>query len=244
MPRPPRPHIARLYPEVAVAGSLQAAMQAEFDHTGRSLTASLTNSPGWWDCAAIVGDDRRHVTTVLGSKERWFIMEFWERGVMMANGTTTDLAVSAAAISHWQNGSRLRELQATAPFVRFSELTEAYEQGDPVETKWNLYRRTQAPHIDHDLIEAAYAQPRLRMLFPYTSHETLHLSRCTRFPFTHDLPAIIPRSDGTYQVISPRPRSPIGQATTPTDAVELLLNHLPDNCQPAADATAVELDNL
>ncbi|TQM33479.1 DUF6193 family natural product biosynthesis protein [Nocardia bhagyanarayanae] len=244
MSRQPRQHIVRLYPEVGVAGSLRAAMQAELDRVGYTLTASLTNSPGWWDCATRVGDDRRHVTTVLGGEQRWFTMDFWERGVMMAHGSTADLVASAAAIGLWQTGSRLRELQAASSFVRFGELAEAYERGDPVETKWKIYRRTRAPHIDHDLIEAAYAQPRLRTLFPYTSHESLRLSRCTREPFTDDLPAIIPLSDGTYQIIGPRPRSPIGHANTPSEAVSLLIHHLPDNCGPAVDATAVELGNF
>ncbi|PXX56302.1 hypothetical protein DFR70_12043 [Nocardia tenerifensis] len=216
-------------------------MQAELDHAGYALTASLTSSPGWWDCATRVGDDRRHVQTGLGSKERWFIMAFWERGVMMASGKTADLAASAGAIGLWQTGSRLRELQTTWPFVRFGELAEAYEHGDPVETKWKLYLQTQARHIDHDLIEAAYAQPRLRMLFPFTSHESLHLSRCTRFPFTHDLPGIFPLSDGTYRVISPN-RVHIGHTDTPQEAVSLLIDHLPSDCGPAIDATATELD--
>ncbi|MFF3226012.1 DUF6193 family natural product biosynthesis protein [Nocardia suismassiliense] len=241
MPRQPRQHLVRLYPEIAQAGSLRAAMQAEFDNVGYSLTASLTSSPGWWDCATRVGDDRRHVTTVLTSEVRWFTMEFWERGVMMAHGKTAELAASAAAINLWQTGSRLRELRAAFPFVRFGELAEAYEQGDPVETHWKSYRRTQVPYIDHDLIEAAYAQPRLRVLFPYTSHETLHLSRCTRFPYTHDIPGITPLRDGTYQVSWPRPRSIIGHADTPSEAVRLVVDHLPDDCRAAVDATAVEL---
>ncbi|CAM4194764.1 hypothetical protein NONI108955_13945 [Nocardia ninae] len=47
-------------------------MQAEFDNVGYSLTASLTGSPGWWDCGARVGDGRRQVTTVLAGEVRWF----------------------------------------------------------------------------------------------------------------------------------------------------------------------------
>jgi len=67
-------------------------MQAALDHAGYELTARLTGAPGWWDCATCVGNGSRHVSIVLGSQERWFLMEFWERGVMMANGKTTELA--------------------------------------------------------------------------------------------------------------------------------------------------------
>ncbi len=218
-------------------------MQAELDRAGYPLTATLTNSPGWWDCATRVGDNRRHVTTVAGSQQRWFIMEFWERGVCMACGKTADLAASAGAIGRWQAGSRLRELQAARPFIRFDELAEAYERGDPVETQWKMYREARSPYIDHALIEAAYARPRLRMLFPYTSHEELHLSRCTRFPFTRDLPAVVPVRGGSYRVIWPGRQLDIGHTRTPSEAVDLVENHLPNDCRPAVDATAAELDS-
>jgi hypothetical protein len=39
------------------------------------------------------------------------------------------------------------------------------------------------------LLTAAQDTP-LRVLFPYTSHNSLHLSRCSYYPFTHDCPWI------------------------------------------------------
>ncbi|WP_162908384.1 DUF6193 family natural product biosynthesis protein [Allorhizocola rhizosphaerae] len=242
MTPPPRPHFVRLYPEIGQAGSLQTAIQTALDHAGYELTALLTSSPGWWDCATWVDNGNRHVSIVLGSQERWFLMEFWERGVRMADGKTTDLAAAAGATGLWQTGSRLRELQAAWPFVRYGKLAEAYEHGNPVETKWEIYRQSQARHIDHDLIEAAYAQPKLRELFPFTSHATLHLSRCARYPFTADLPAITPVADGTYEVAwptdSPYGSGTVGRADTPQDAIALVTSHLPDNYGHAVDATA------
>lgn len=221
-------------------------MQAAPDQAGYSLTALLTGSPGWWDCATCVDSGNRYTSVVLGSQERWFLMEFWERGVMMANGKTTELAAAAGATGLWQTGSRLPELQAAWPFVHYGKLAEAYEHGNPIETKWEIYRRTRASHIDHDLIEAAYAQPQLRALFPFTSHASLHLSHCTRFPFTDELPMITPVADGIYEVAwptdSPYGAGAIGRAETPQDAIALVTSHLPDNYGPAVDATAQELD--
>jgi hypothetical protein len=103
-----------------------------------------------------------------------------------------------------------------------------------------------AAHVDHDLIEAAYAQPQLRALFPYHSHRTLAFSRCTRFPYTRDVPVITPLN-GSYRVTGWKTRSPrgsadIGEANSPQEAIALVLAHLPHNCGPAIDGTADDLD--
>ncbi|MFI6288634.1 DUF6193 family natural product biosynthesis protein [Streptomyces sp. NPDC051018] len=111
---------------------------------------------------------------------------------------------------------------------------------------WTVYRQATASSVDHGLIEAAYAEPELRVLFPYQSHESLHFSRCTRYPYTHDVPAIVP-VDGKYRVIGRTARSPhrpvdIGWADNPRDAVALVLARLPPGCGPAVVGTADDLD--
>ncbi|RKS79602.1 hypothetical protein BZB76_1077 [Actinomadura pelletieri DSM 43383] len=221
-------------------------MQAALDDAGHDLTALLTSSPGWWDRATRVGDDRRHVTTLAGSQERRFLMQFWQRGVMMADAETADLSAAARAIGVRQSGRCLSELKSACPFVQYNSLAEAHERGNAVEAQWAIYRRTSAPHVDRELIEAAYAQPRLRALFPFHSHRSLHFSRCTGFPYTHDLPVIVPRPDGTYRVLG-RNRSghgstPLGEASTPHSAVALVVAHLPHDCGPAVAGTADDLD--
>jgi hypothetical protein len=227
-----QPQYARLYPEIGHAGSLQAAMQAALTRAGHELTAVLTDSPGWRDCATRVGDGHRHVTALAASQERWFLMEFWDRGVMMASGKTGDLPSAAAAIGLWQAGSRLRELRSACPFVRYSALAEAHERGDAVQAQWALYRRTPASHVDHDLIEAAYAQPPLRALFPFHSHRTLHFSRCTGSPYTLDIPAITPQPNGKYLITrhAPHGTATLGETDNPaTQSPWPLLT-----CQPVA----------
>jgi Family of unknown function (DUF6193) len=240
----PRSQYARLYPEISRAGSLQAAMQAALTLAGHELTAVLTSAPGWRDCATRVGDGHRHVTALAASQERWFQMEFWDRGVMMASGKTADLPAVADAIGLWQAGSGLRELHSACPFVRYSPLAEAHERGDAVHVQWMLYRRSPASHVEHDLIEAAYAQPPLRALFPFHSHRTLHFSRCTGFPYTRDAPAITPQPDGKYLVTWWRPphgTAILGEADNPSDAVALVLAGLPADCGPAVAGTADDL---
>ncbi|WP_442934618.1 DUF6193 family natural product biosynthesis protein [Micromonospora sp. CPCC 205739] len=61
------------------------------------------------------------------------------------------------------------------------------------------------------LIEAAYAEPKLRRLYPYTSHWSLNFSASTL------LPHVSPSRGGSYDVVSPRgvTRRPIACRPTP-----------------------------
>ncbi len=222
-------------------------MQTVLNHAGYELTALPASAPGWWDCATRVGDRHRHVNANAASQERWFLMEFWDRGVMMAKAQTGDLSVAADAIGLWQAGSRLHELKAACPFVEYSPLAEAHERGAAVEAQWAIYRTTSARHVDHDLIEAAYTHPRLRTLFPIHSHRSLNFSRCTGFPYTYDIPMIDHRPNGTYRVVWWHDRSPDGpaieEADNAHDAVAVVIAHLPDGCGPAVAGTASDLDS-
>ncbi|MCP2323361.1 hypothetical protein HDA40_001868 [Hamadaea flava] len=52
------------------------------------------------------------------------------------------------------------------------------------------------------LLTAAQATP-LRTLFPYTSHNSLHFSRCSNYPFTHDCPWIWFSPEGKFITYPP-----------------------------------------
>jgi hypothetical protein len=239
-------------------------MQAAFDDAGHELTALLTGAPGWWDCATVVTDGQRHVNTRLGSQKRVFLLGFWERGVKMAGGNTPDLTAAAGAAATWQADSRLAALREAWPFVEYGELAESYERGNPTQAIWEMARRSRRSR-DRGLleaaraavIEAAYAQPALRVLFPFTSLRSLNFSRCTRFPYSRDLPMIdtIPRAweppiDPGAEVrftIDWPPNSPYGtghiaDASSAAEAVAIVVAHLPAGCGPAIDGTAEDLD--
>ncbi|MEU8581046.1 DUF6193 family natural product biosynthesis protein [Streptomyces abikoensis] len=53
------------------------------------------------------------------------------------------------------------------------------------------------------LPEAAYAEPCLCRLFPWTGMMELHFSRCTEQRWTWDIPYIQPATDNAYQVSGP-----------------------------------------
>ncbi|MEV5575163.1 DUF6193 family natural product biosynthesis protein [Spirillospora sp. NPDC052269] len=241
----PREKYIRLYPEIGLAGSLRAAVQVALDEAGHELTASPSGAPGWWDCATRVGNGHRHVSILAAGLERLFLMEFWDWGVMMAKAQTGDLLGAVKAVGLWEAGARLRELKDACPFVEYGPLAEAHEAGEATEAKWALYRTSIARHVDHDLIEAAYAQPRLRALFPLHSHRVLLFSRCIGYPYTDDLPGIGSRGGGTYRVVwwheigsDVRAVEEVGGAEA---AVALVVASLPDDCGPAVAGNAHDL---
>jgi hypothetical protein len=120
---------------------------------------------------------------------------------------------------------------------------------DPVAAKWQVVREMDANLIDKALVEAAYANSALRALFPLVSHGSLQFSRCTRFPWSQDLPSIFPNGERHFRVLrlhEPRGsgREQIGGAVTADEAVELVVSHLPAGCGPALDGTPDVLESL
>ena len=57
-----------------------------------------------------------------------------------------------------------------------------------VEAGWQIVRDDGRVRVE--LLEAAYAEPRLRRLFPWTGMGELHFSRCSEWPWTWDVPYI------------------------------------------------------
>jgi uncharacterized protein DUF6193 len=242
----PDPDLAALYPELGQGGTLQVVLQQAIHQAGYGLDVLPERAPGWRRSGARADSTTRTASTLLGITDRSFIMNFWERGVLMAKGTTPSLDAAATATGVWQSGTSLEGLRSACPFVEYGPLAEAHERGDAVEAKWTIYRHTSASHVDHELIEAAYAEPRLRALFPFHSHRSLNFSRCTGFPYTHDIPVITP-ANGRYRVTwwttrSPRGTAKIGEDDNPHDAVAMVVARLPNGCGPAVVGTADDFD--
>lgn len=84
------------------------------------------------------------------------------------------------------------------------------------------------------LIEAAYAEPALRALYPFTSHWALRLSATTRPRLTVVGPCLSANGDGTYAVGSGIISQDLGVFNTAEEAVALAVHHLPDGVAPVA----------
>lgn len=186
----------RRYPEIWLAGSLDAALTKALSSVGSSLDADSCKRRG----------DRCVVVSV-AAMERLFLVEFWSSGVSMARGKSTDLHQLASAIDLWVLDRELRvsRLSSIFPWVVPNPCTTAFEEGRAVDWKWETIimcgERWQELRT---LINRAALEPPLRRLFPYTSLNTLCFSRCTGYPFTRDTPSITPIGGGQYVVSAQR----------------------------------------
>lgn len=114
-------------------------------------------------------------------------------------------------------------------------MARAHERSDAVEVMWQSL--LEDPHDSVRLIaQAAIAEPRLRELFPYTSHHHLCFSRCTVYPYSMDLPVVIPLGAGRYRAIR-RDGSLLLDDGSPAEAVAAVATALPDDCGPAISGT-------
>ncbi|WP_198653714.1 DUF6193 family natural product biosynthesis protein [Actinocorallia populi] len=107
-----------------------------------------------------------------------------------------------------------------------------------VEAAWKDVRDD--GRVPTELIDAAYAEPRLRELFPWTGMGELHFSRCTGKRWTWDIPYIGPAKDG-YRVEGLLRTETIGPAADAAQAVAMVVERLPANCGPAFIGTPEEL---
>ena len=162
------------------------------------------------------------------------------------------LAAAIRAAAAWRRGASLDEIQQAAPFVEYKDLARTQRgPADAVAEKWRWLRHhwgrdDRFPFVA-DLIEAAYAVPQLRQLYPYTSHFTLQFSTCTVWPYSGDIPCIQPapqdkvymlhQCDG-YVLRNRLMGDVIGEADDAENAITILLAHLPANVGPAVTGTA------
>ncbi|MGC4985301.1 MULTISPECIES: DUF6193 family natural product biosynthesis protein [unclassified Streptomyces] len=237
-----------LYPEVAAAGGdLVSALQRAAD--GMHIDLGGVQGPEsptdpWRLIVASVDGERGSLTATLQKEERRFSARIWWTGVgEAARGSTADLETVVELAHAWRAGMKLSELQARWPSFEADELTLAHERGEAVAFKWQLTRDAPDRLIDHDIVEAAYAAPALRALYPMISHGSLGFSRCTHYPFSNDVPSLFPLGGGGWRVIGlvRQGGTPHQDAFTPEEAVEFVVAGLPEGCGPAVEGPAMLL---
>lgn len=242
-----------LYADLQADGSLAAALTRVAAELGLDVGDVRPNRNHPLMFADIGGAPRicrAPISITSAALIRSFMINGWSRGAHLISGGTTDLGELVRAAAIWRSGAALADIRRARPWIQVSELAFAHERGpaDAVAVQWEHVRaQMREPMGDRQfelgirVADAAYAEPRLRQLFPFVSHWVLCFSRCTGSPFTFDVPCIgyvLP--EGSYQVRQPGwtdDRVVLGHATTAADAVTLVVANLPDGCGPAVEGT-------
>jgi len=214
--------VARWYPDVVAAETACVAWQREFDRLECAVRVRPEHTRDGTHRSAAVGDgEHRHAALMLSPFRRQFRLTLREGRRVLLGGHAPDLAVAAAAARPWLDGQRPGAVAAGWPFLGSVALAEARERRDRREVKWlDLYENHTGDPIGRRLesfVALAFHVPRLRALYPVTSHFTLWFSR-TPYPFTPLPPTVEPaRTLGRYL-----PGHRDGQTFDETDAAGAL----------------------
>ncbi|XVU30336.1 DUF6193 family natural product biosynthesis protein [Actinoplanes sp. CA-054009] len=244
---PTYPDPAVLYPEVAARGSLSAALQTIAVELGLFIQVPEMESSSLYGALVSTTVAHRQSLEVSASRveRRWFIRgRERDQNLALIEGDTLDLAQVARAAQAWHDGAALDEFPEVAPFVKLTGRFEVPDRdpGQMVESEWQRLRK-EAAEVDwpeyHALIEAAYAEARLRKLYPFTSHWSLRFSTKTRPSLSREVGICLhPQHDQDYIVTMGYMGQDLGRTTTAEEAVSLAVRHLPPNLNPVTFGAA------
>ncbi|GHF46353.1 DUF6193 family natural product biosynthesis protein [Streptomyces griseosporeus] len=230
-----------LYPDLVAVGGLAAALERAAGE--RAVHVTVVPESGGASVAPVSPPPvpfRRPLSVALAAEKRLFVVWGRSRGVELVRGATADLRDVVGAAVAWGEGRSLSELRELFPFLSSDERARAHERGPAavVDLQWRQLREQAAGERGFPefalLVEAAYADPRLRRLSAFSSHWTLGFSAGTGQSSGVEV-AIAPAHDGRpYRVrASLHDGDLIGEADTADEAVALAVAHLPVGLGPA-----------
>jgi hypothetical protein len=197
----------RWYPDVAAAASASRAWQPEFD----GLEVTPTDGVVGAHRGATVRHGDLQADVMLGWAERSFRLNLRSGRSVVMQGFAPDLAAAARPARRWLAGARAPAIAAAFPFLGSVALAEAEERGDRRAAKWLWLREN---HCDGPVgqrlsafVALAFHEPRLRALYPYTSHYVLCFSQTTEWPYTRGLPKVEPVTPSRFVVHAPGRRA-------------------------------------
>ncbi|WP_131738946.1 DUF6193 family natural product biosynthesis protein [Actinomadura roseirufa] len=228
------PAPAVLYPDVAAHGSLAAALRAAAAGQGPSLPLTVTSSDPLRHATIASVVPHRHASYVTAWRhERRWTIQGSSNGRLMIRGATGDLPELLPVIRGWADGAGLDEIGQAAPFELLTGRFEVPDDNvaDLIASEWQCLLKEAAnagwPQYQA-LIESAHADPRLRRLYPLTSHDALSFSNTPHYPFS---PAFVSigslRGAGGYTIKDRWNRPALHHVTTAAEAIAIAVDRIP-----------------
>lgn len=249
------------YADIIAAGGLAAAMAQTAAVLGLEIgpvEPAPDSRASFQIPSPLLG--RAALTILARGDRRLFMVDNHESGIACARGRTTDLAEAVRAAATWFAGGDPHAMKAAAAFIELPLAAEARASGSAqtvVEVNWQLRRERWSRQWEYHpdgwreprmltalraLLDAAYAEPRLRRLYAVTSHYNLWFSQCTEFPFARVSTIIEPGTDGRYRVLRGKYRDDGYDVFDAPDAVAACVaERLPPACGDAILGTAADL---
>ncbi|MCX5558610.1 DUF6193 family natural product biosynthesis protein [Streptomyces sp. NBC_00038] len=231
---------SEFYPDLIEAGGLAAALE----RSAADLGVPLILVPGRNEIPDSVGiattaPGRLPLLVFPDADARGFHVIGRAREVDIVTGQVPELRDVVEAGALWAAGTPVPRMREALPSLLYDAIAEAHERGPAaaVEAQWDRLKELAADTPSFPefglLLEAAHAEPRLRQLFPFTSHWTVAFSSCTGRRYRTEV-AISPQyGGGRYIVLRHTNTGLLGETPTVEEAVALALANLPDSVGPA-----------
>jgi hypothetical protein len=236
--------IVDFYPEVSAAGSLTNALNLEFKKISSELRCSDNNSDVKYPFHYVRVERKGRFSQIyLAGHSKLYLPDFWRDGVCLAHGTIDNIVSLAEIINYWLfSECSSVELGEKFQFVTLNDDAVVYDEGREVDYKWNYIHTHSSKASIKNVVELAMKDEVLKLLYPYTSLNTLCFSRCTGYPYTTDTPMISPVSSSTFEVrLSDNTIIGIG---SPEEAIKMVKDNLPPGIQPAKPGIASDIDSF
>lgn len=148
-----------------------------------------------------------------------------EQNYVWASGSTEVLSDVVGVMGAWRDGIGLVGLGEAFPFMEFTRLALAYEEGNQVAVQWGILVDGNSFPSYRDLLIALREDRKIGQAFPFFSHGTLRLSNDWEDP---DAPEIWIRSVGDasfalWTLGNPEQRQEFADLASLTRAVGSLL---------------------
>ncbi|MER7759848.1 DUF6193 family natural product biosynthesis protein [Streptomyces sp. NPDC097619] len=140
----------------------------------------------------------------------------WIGNVATADDLT--LAATVALLEAWDRPLPLDAMTELWPALAVDPFALALEQGRALSHRWQEVRALPAETIDKDLVEAAYATPELRALYPLVSHAALSFSDTPLPPHPAHFPRATPRGAGQGWLVGRQNENASTHTAEPTAA--------------------------
>ncbi|GAB6902265.1 DUF6193 family natural product biosynthesis protein [Kineosporia succinea] len=191
-----------LYGDVVAAGGLDLAIARAARERKLDIGVSRrSGDPGEaFRATAEIDTGRSPVFVTPASDQRKFLFSAApESRIVLLEGATDDLDALVEFLADFRGGVSLEDLDARFPFVWIGSGARAYEQGESTAAQWRELLTADWCREERPLVEAAYADTRLREIFPGLSHGALRFDAPLGTPRGR-VAIVVPLADGTVRV--------------------------------------------
>lgn len=199
--------IEQFYPDIITYGGLTNAINENFNNLKSTLKTidcdNEFNTFSW----AIIKKNKRSSQVTIALNERLFIVSLWNEGINYGAWNFVDLKKVSQFIVHFvELKLSIKEIKKTFPWFE-SKSGELHEKGVKMEIKYSWNNLIKWLNEEKSLmkyllpcVKITKKIPQLRVLFPFTSMNTLCFSLTTGYPYKEIGPKITAWENNCFEI--------------------------------------------